>query len=105
MAHEEGKRIAQLLGVCLAGESGKEHFKWFDEMTEQKRATLDQAARRPPEGLMFTDVGRKAWYNKVKEPNEAAWEAQEPPPENQKWSVKLTQKAGAELCQAQASLG
>ena len=36
------------------------------------------------------EAGRKAWYNKVKEPNEAAWEAEEPPVGNQKWTAKLT---------------
>ena len=102
MAFDEGKHIAQLLGVCLIGELGKERFGWFDfppeqwerisnaveiilpdftiyqdattlsglfeawtrevqGITKQKRAALDQVARRPPEGLTFNDVGIKAW--------------------------------------------
>ena len=49
-----------------------------NKITDQQKQALDIAAREPPDGLTFQDTGRKAWYKKIKEPNDEEWIGAEP---------------------------
>ena len=75
MSFEEGKLIAQFLGMCLQGEKGKERFQWFDFTAETWEKISPVVQDILPEFEIYQDIPTlnglfDAWKNQVKDINE-----------------------------------